>query len=113
MIIYNRDKEGNIDKSSSTYVANQKVIDNAIKEFLEGSETQLVLTKMGDQIEVNVSDILINMMATTEVFEMILMLSPETLQNKTAKIECPIITPIYILFPPYIKIEGCKNPSTS
>ena len=50
MIIYNRNKEGKIDKTSTTFLESQKTINTTVKEFLEGTELHEDLKQKDEKI---------------------------------------------------------------
>lgn len=74
MIIYNRDKDGNIDKNSTTYVESQKTVDNTVQEFLEGSELAEDLDAKAKKIQFLENDSTNTQMALVEIYEKLLAL---------------------------------------
>lgn len=78
LVIYNRDKDGNIDKSSTTYISSQQVVDEGIRQFLEGSELAKDLKSKEIKIDGLQSNTLSTQVALVEVYELLL-----SLQNPT------------------------------
>lgn len=66
MIIYNRNKEGKIDKTSTTFVESQKTVNATVNEFLEGTDLQNKISYL--EIE-NLN----NQLALVEVFELVIL----------------------------------------
>lgn len=75
LIVYNRDKDGNIDKNSTTYIASQQIVDEGIRQFLESSELSKDLETKGKKIEGLQANTLSTQLALTEVYELLLSLN--------------------------------------
>ena len=72
MIIYNRDKEGKIDKTSTTFLESQKTINTTVKEFLEGTELHEDLKQKDEKISYLEIENLNTQLAVVEVFELVI-----------------------------------------
>lgn len=72
MIVFQRDKDGNLDKDSTLFVESQAKVDNIVKELVEGTETAKNLKENTQAIK-NLSDADVNtMLAIAEIYETIL-----------------------------------------
>ena len=73
MIIYNRNKEGKIDKTSTTFLESQKTINTTVKEFLEGTELHQDLKQKDEKISYLEMENLNTQLALVEVFELVIL----------------------------------------
>ena len=73
MIIYNRNKEGKIDKTSTTFLESQKTINTTVKEFLEGTELHQDLKQKDEKISYLEIENLNTQLALVEVFELVIL----------------------------------------
>ena len=73
MIIYNRNKEGKIDKTSTTFLESQKTINTTVKEFLEGTELHKDLKQKDEKISYLEMENLNTQLALVEVFELVIL----------------------------------------
>ena len=83
--MYQRDNNGNINKDSTLHVESQKVVDNAIKEYIKDSETEKKIQESADgMVSLTEADLNI-MLSVTEVFELVLSMAPMNVNTKVAK----------------------------
>lgn len=104
MIIYNRDKEGNIDKTNATFLESQKTVDNTVKEFLEGTELQQDLKKKDIKIAFLEEENLNTQLALVEVFELVIS-ATSTYANAKTQIGGDKMVTVYVS----LIIKGAKK----
>ena len=98
MIIYNRNKEGKIDKTSTTFIESQKTVNATVNEFLEGTELQ-------NKISYLEMENLNNQLALVEVFELVLLASVDVVDAKATRLGGNKMVTVYVS----LIIKGAKK----
>ena len=83
MIIYNRDKEGNIDRTSTTFLESQKTVNATVKELLKGTELEQDLKEKDIKIAFLETENLNTQLALVEVFELVILATATDTNAKT------------------------------
>lgn len=105
MIIYNRDKEGNIDRTSTTFLESQKTVNATVKELLKGTELEQDLKEKDIKIAFLETENLNTQLALVEVFELVILPTATDTNAKKTTVGGDKMVTVYVS----LIIKGAKK----